>query len=148
MNPLSQRNGSVFGLVSESRQNQNKTTEIELSGNVTHVADGDTLDINGIRIRLSLVNTPERGQDGFKQAKDFVTSLCLGKKGGLDIDNGQRRGDRFGREIGVVYCNGINVNEKLMDNHLAKILTQYCAVSEFSTEKWAKSYCQKVDNIP
>jgi len=141
MNPLSQRNGSVFGLVSESRQNQNKTTEIELSGNVTHVADGDTLDINGIRIRLSLVNTPERGQDGFKQAKVFVSSLCLGKKGELDIDNGQRRGDRYGREIGVVYCDGVNVNEKLMDNRLAKILTQYCDVSEFSTEKWAKLYC-------
>ena len=141
MNPLSQRNGSVFGLVSESSQNQNKTSEIELSGNVTHVADGDTLDINGIRIRLSLVNTPERGQDGFKQAKDFVVSLCLGKKGELDTDNGQRRGDRYGREIGVVYCDGVNVNEKLMDNQLAKILTQYCDVSEFSTEKWAKPYC-------
>jgi len=124
-----------------SELGQNKTSEIELSGNVTHVADGDTLDINGIRIRLSLVNTPERGQDGFKQAKDFVVSLCLGKKGELDTDNGQRRGDRYGREIGVVYCDGVNVNEKLMDNRLAKILTQYCDVSEFSTEKWAKLYC-------
>lgn len=143
MNPFSHGNGNINGLIVETNQtqNQNKTSEIELSGNVTHVADGDTLDINGVRIRLSLVNTPERGQDGFKEAKDFVMSLCLGKKGELDVDNGQRRGDRYGRELGVVYCDGINVNEKLIDNHLANILTQYCDVSEFSTQNWAKPYC-------
>lgn len=121
--------------------NQNYTNGVELVGNVTHVADGDTLDINGITIRLSLVNTPERGQPGFKEAKNFVISTCFGKKGELDVDDGQRRGDRYGREIGVVYCNGINLNEKLMDNHLANILTDYCDISEFSNEKWAKSGC-------
>jgi micrococcal nuclease len=121
--------------------NQNQTIDVELVGNVTHVADGDTLDINGITIRLSLVNTPERGQTGFKEAKKFVESTCLGKKGELNVDDGQRRGDRYGRELGVVYCNGINLNEKLMDNHLAKILTDYCDISEFSDEKWAKWDC-------
>jgi len=121
--------------------NQNHTKGVELVGNVTHVADGDTLDINGITIRLSLVNSPERGQPGFKEAKKFVESTCLGKKGELDVDDGQRRGDRYGRELGVVYCNGINLNEKLMNKHLAKILTDYCDISEFSDEKWAKSDC-------
>jgi micrococcal nuclease len=41
---------------------------------------------------LSLVDRPERGQDGYKKAKDFVKELCLGKKGEVDIDDGQRRG--------------------------------------------------------
>jgi endonuclease YncB( thermonuclease family) len=121
--------------------NQTATKGVELVGNVTYVVDGDTLDINGIRIRLSLVNTSERGQPGYKEAKEFVKSLCLGKNGELDVDDGQRRGDRYGREIGIVYCNGVNLNEKLMDNHLAKILTRYCDISEFSNEKWAKSDC-------
>ena len=124
-------------------KNQNYTNGVELVGNVTHVEDGDTLDINGITIRLSLVNTPERGQPGFNEAKKFVNSLCLGKKGELDVDDGQRRGDRYGREVGVVYCNGININEKLMDNHLAKILNKYCDISEFSDEIWAKSDCSR-----
>src|SRR5206468_6834578 len=132
-----------FGFHSIALQiiNQTATKGVELVGNVTYVVDGDTLDINGIRIRLSLVNTSERGQPGYKEAKEFVKSLCLGKNGELDVDDGQRRGDRYGREIGIVYCNGVNINEKLMDNHLAKILTQYCDVSEFSSEKWAKSDC-------
>jgi micrococcal nuclease len=91
---------------------QNNTRDVELAGVVSKVIDGDTLDINGTRIRLALVNTPERGQPGFDEAKKFVESLCLEKKGELDVDNGQRRGDRYGREIGVVYCDGLNANEK------------------------------------
>ena len=121
--------------------NQSKDNAIELVGNVTYVVDGDTLDINGIRVRLSLVDTPERGQPGFKEAKEFVDTLCLGKKGELDVDDGQRRGDRYGREIGVVYCDGLNINEKLMDSNLAEILTEYCDISEFANEGWAITPC-------
>ena len=114
---------------------------VELVGNVTYIVDGDTLDINAIRIRLSLVDTPERGEPGFKEAKGFVSSLCLDKKGELDVDDGQRRGDRYGREIGIVYCNGVNINEKLVNERLARILTDYCDVSEFSKENWARDSC-------
>jgi micrococcal nuclease len=117
--------------------NKTSTSGVELVGNVTYVVDGDTLDINGIRVRLSLVDTPERGDPGFKEAKEFVKSLCLGKNGELDVDGGQRRGDRYGREIGIVYCNGVNINEKLVNEGLARILTDYCDISEFSNQKWA-----------
>jgi micrococcal nuclease len=119
----------------------NYKDNIELEGKITYVVDGDTLDINDIRIRLSLVDTPERGQDGYKKAKDFVKELCLGKKGEVDIDDGQRRGDRYGRDIGIVYCDGVNLNAELMENNLARIYLEYCDVSEFSNEKWAKPYC-------
>jgi micrococcal nuclease len=114
--------------------NRSTTNGVELVGNVTYVVDGDTLDINGIRVRLSLVDTPERGQPGFKEAKEFVKSLCLGKNGELDVDDGQRMGDRYGREIGIVYCNGVNINEKLVNEGLARILTDYCDISEFSNQ--------------
>jgi micrococcal nuclease len=123
-------------------ENQNKSSDIELKGIVTKVVDGDTLDINGTRIRLALVDTPERGQPGFDQAKEFVESTCLGKTGELDVDSGQRRGDRYGREVGVVYCNGVNINEKLMEDRLAKILDEYCDISEFSNENWTITQCQ------
>ena len=112
-----------------------------MEGKVTYVVDGDTLDINDIRIRLSLVDTPERGQDGYQEAKNFVKDLCLDKKGEVDIDDGQRRGDRYRRDIGVVFCDGRNLNEALMGNNLARIYMEYCDISEFSNEKWAKLYC-------
>jgi micrococcal nuclease len=130
-----------FQFIASNATKQSTSEGIELVGNVTYVVDGDTLDIDEIRVRLSLVNTPERGQPGFKEAKDFFNTLCLGKKGELDVDDGQRRGDRYGREIGVVYCDGININEKLMDNALADILTEYCDTSEFANEIWATPSC-------
>jgi micrococcal nuclease len=114
---------------------------IEISGPVTHVVDGDTLDINDIRIRLSLVNTPEIGEAGFVPAKEFVESLCLDKDGQVDIDDGQRQGS-FGREIGIVYCDGINLNSELMKKGYAAISAEFCEVSEFSAEPWAKSSCE------
>ena len=107
--------------------------EIELAGKINHVVDGDTLDINDIRIRLSLVDTPERGDPGFKEATQFVVKLCLGENAEVDMDDGQRRGS-FGREIGVVYCDGKNLNEQLMDNNLGIIDTRFCEKSEFSND--------------
>ena len=41
--------------------------EIELAGKVYLVIDGDTLDITDMRIRLSLVDTSERGDPDFKE---------------------------------------------------------------------------------
>jgi micrococcal nuclease len=128
-------------LVSNLYSNREEQDDIELEGIVNYVIDGDTLDINDIRIRLALIDTPERGQDGYKEAREFVKNLCLNKKGEVDIDDGQRRGDRYGREIGVVYCDGINVNKALVENNLTKIYTEYCDISEFKNEKWAKPFC-------
>lgn len=64
----------------------------------------------------------------------MIKDLCLIKKGEVDTDDGQRRGDIYGREIGIVYCNGINVNKALMENQLARIYTEYCDISEFKNE--------------
>lgn len=122
-------------------RNREEQDDIELEGIINYVVDGDTLDINDIRIRLALVDTPERGQDGYKEAREFVKNLCLNKKGEVDIDDGQRRGDRYGREIGVIYCDGINVNKALVENNLTKIYTEYCDISEFSKEEWAIKNC-------
>ncbi len=75
------------------------------------------------------------------KAKKLVQSLCLNKKGEVDIDDGQRRGDRYGRELGVVYCDGINLNKELIENKLATIYSTYCDISEFSNEEWTKPHC-------
>ena len=133
---------SIYVLYTSNRsQDQREQENIEFEGTVNYVVDGDTLDINDNRIRLSLVNTPERGQEGYMEAKKLVQNLCLNKKGEVDIDDGQRRGDRYGREVGVVYCDGINLNKVLIENNLAVIYSRYCEISEFSNEEWAKSYC-------
>ena len=82
----------------------------------------------------------ERGDPGFKEAKQLVKKLCLGENAEVDMDDGHRRGS-FGREIGVVYCYGKNLNEQLMNNNIATIDTRFCENSEFSQDEWAKPYC-------
>ena len=111
-------------------------------GAIDHVVDGDTLDIQpsggeAVRIRLSLVNTPEVGEPGYQEGKDFTASTCpLGTQALVDEDDGQTGGS-YGRMIAVVYCGGTNLNAALLQAGRAEILTQYCSVSEFASEAWA-----------
>jgi micrococcal nuclease len=136
-----------FAQEQESATLPNSTMKegIELSGPVTKVVDGDTLDVNNVRVRLALVDTPERGEDGYASAKGFVKNLCLGGDAEVDIDDGQRGGDRYGREVGVVYCNGVNVNSELLKKGYAITYTDYCEVSEFANDGWAICYPTNVN---
>ena len=58
-------------------RDQKEHQNIEFEGIVNYVVDGDTLDINDNRIRLSLVNTPERGQKGYMEAKKLLQTINL-----------------------------------------------------------------------
>jgi len=109
------------------------------SGTVTYIVDGDTLDVGGQRIRLTLVNTPESGQPGYQEAKDFTASTCpVDSRALVDEDDGQTGGS-YGRIIAVVYCGSANLNAALLQTGHAVILTQYCSVSEFASEPWAEA---------
>src|SRR4051812_40762354 len=51
------------------------------TGVVTKVVDGDTLDVNDVRVRLALVNTAERGETKYAEAREFVKAfVVLGPK--------------------------------------------------------------------
>ena len=81
-------------------------------GTVTQIVDGDTIDINNVRVRLALVNTPERGESGYTEAIDFVESACgVGTKALVDEDDGQKEGS-FDRLIGLVYCGDDGIDNK------------------------------------
>src|SRR3989454_11707046 len=96
-------------------------------GTVNYVVDGDTLDVNDIRIRLVLVDTPERGHSGYDETKEFLSALCLDSHALVDEDDHQTQGS-YGRILAVVYCVGANANAALV-NHGYGFWT-YCDVSE------------------
>jgi endonuclease YncB( thermonuclease family) len=123
-------------------------------GKVTAIVDGDTLDIdNNIRVRLTLVNTPERGAAGYTEAKEFVNSFCsIGTDVLVDEDDGQKEGS-YDRLIGLIYCSGgdddaavdnkrrvLLLNEVLLQRGYAVIFEEYCDRSEFSKAAWAQEY--------
>lgn len=111
-----------------------------LEGEVTRIVDGDTLYIEGVKIRLALVDSPEVGEAGYDEAKDFAADICPeGSQATADQDDWQLE-DQYGRMIAVVYCGGKNLNHELLKSGHAVILTEYCAVSEFGDEPWAVEY--------
>lgn len=109
-------------------------------GAVTRIIDGDTIDVDGKRIRLALVDTPERGESGYVEATRFTSTLCpVGSTVLVDQDDKQLY-DRFNRMIAVVYCDGVLLNAELLFSGHAVIMKGFCRASEFGEEEWAKQF--------
>jgi len=111
-----------------------------ISGFVTRIIDGDTIVVEDQSIRFSLVNTPEWGDKDYFQAGDYIETICpVGSKVLVDEDDGQTQRS-FGRIIGKIFCNGIILNEEILESGHAVILTKFCSVSEFADEPWAQKF--------
>ena len=120
------------------------------SGVVKHVVDGDTVDVSfgitGIqRIRLVGVNTPEIGERGYEEAKEFVNRTCLGEVVKLDVDDKEQY-DSYYRILAVVYVNETNLNERLVKEGYAEIM--YIPPSEFDSREWGADYAPSSTQTP
>ena len=109
-------------------------------GQITRVIDGDTLLIDQTTIRLSLVNSPERDERGYQEAKDFASTVCPVGANAEFYEDSWQPVDKYGRSVGLVYCNDMLLNELLLTNGHAEISTYYCDRSEFGSEGWARAY--------
>ena len=66
--------------IEDSKTHEVRSVHYEASGKCYKVVDGDTIWVEGIgKIRFVQVNTPERGEPGYHEAKDYVKEKCLGK---------------------------------------------------------------------
>jgi endonuclease YncB( thermonuclease family) len=99
--------------------------QAQLVGKVVSIADGDTFTMlveqKKIKVRLYGIDCPEKGQDYANVARDFTADLIAGKNVVLKVLNT----DRYRRTIGMVFINGINVNEALLKNGLAWQFRKY-----------------------
>ena len=75
-------------------------------GKCVGVADGDTITVmhyaRGGRIRLYGVDTPERGQNFGKRAKQFTSDMVFGKIVTIE----PKDTSRYGRTVAMVYIDG------------------------------------------
>lgn len=79
--------------------------------NVDRVIDGDTVVINGISVRLLGINTPEKGEYLYEEAKAFTAGKVMNKTVYIER-NGK---DRYDRELAYLYdSSGENINEKIV----------------------------------
>ena len=118
--------------------------QICTTGTIAQVVDGDTVkflsdDGEEIRIRLALVNAPERTEPGGNESKAFVESQCsAGSESVFILDRGQK--PTFGREVGLVFCSETSLNELLVENNHGELDPRFCDRSEFGGLDWALKY--------
>ncbi len=101
-----------------------------ITGKVVNVADGDTITIVDRNksqhiIRLYGIDTPEKGQAFGNAAKKFTSTLAYNKTAEVtayDID-------KYGRTVGVVMVNGININQSIIESGFAWQYRKYCKES-------------------
>ena len=110
------------------------------TGKVTSVIDGDTIKIDGKSIRFAMASAPELDEPGGNEARIFIEAICsVGSIAGVDEDDLQTQGS-YGRILGVVYCNGNNLNADLLDSGHGYLISEFCGESEFANEYWAQNH--------
>ena len=91
-----------------------------LSGTVTHVRDGDTIEVNGIAVRLSALNCPEndsqQGKQTTKIAKQFEGSQAMCELTGAKS---------YDRLVGYCTVGGADFGLYMMQNSSCKVWEKY-----------------------
>jgi micrococcal nuclease len=99
-------------------------------GEVVGVSDGDTITVmhdgKGEKIRLYGVDCPEKDQDFGQKAKQFTSSMVFGKT--VDVKPVDQ--DRYGRTVGIVVYDRVNLNVELIRSGHAWVYRQYCTRPE------------------
>jgi endonuclease YncB( thermonuclease family) len=97
-----------------------------LFGRVVAVSDGDTLtlltpDKTQVKIRLAEIDAPEKGQPYGEKSKQILSGLVFGK----DVSVQSQSKDRYGRILGRVFIDGLDVNLRLVEQGAAWTYDQY-----------------------
>lgn len=79
--------------------------QASLTGNVTHVRDGDTIEVEGVAVRLNGVSAPEARQPFGPDATAYMKWLVLDREVTCEL-NGERNRDRL---IGICFYRGIDI---------------------------------------
>ena len=97
-----------------------------LEGKVVKIADGDTLTLltssnEQVKIRLAGIDTPEKKQPFGNKAKQALANLAFQKQALIEVEVK----DRYGRTVGVVFVDGLNVNAELVKQGMAWVYRKY-----------------------
>jgi endonuclease YncB( thermonuclease family) len=101
-----------------------------LHGRVVGITDGDTLtllvDREQVRIRLAQIDAPESNQPYGKQSKTALSTLAFDKQARVEVVDV----DRYGRTVGEVFVDGIDVNREMVRDGHAWAYTKYSHTTE------------------
>ena len=122
--------GSTSHLAASDPATAPDTQKRTLTGSVVSISDGDTLtllvDREQIRIRLAQIDAPEIGQPYGKKAKAALSALAFRKQARVEVVDI----DRYGRTVGEVFADGIDVNREMVREGHAWAYTKYSHTTE------------------
>jgi len=84
---------------------------------IDRVIDGDTFVTNNQSVRLLGINSPEKGELYYDEAKELLELLVLNET--VRLEFGKDKYDRYNRILAYVFLNGENINLKLVEKGLA-----------------------------
>ena len=85
---------------------------------VGRVIDGDTIKIeNGTSLRMLGINTPEKGEKYYNEAKEFLKKSVSNKT--IELEFGKDKYDRYKRILAYIFIRRENINLELVKNGFA-----------------------------
>lgn len=111
---------------------------------IDRVIDGDTIVSNGTSIRLLGINTPEKREKYFEEAKKFLESKVLNKT--VRLEYGKDKKDLYGRTLAYVFVGNENINQKLISNGFANAYFPSGKDKYYSSFFEAWNNCVKTNN--
>lgn len=93
----------------------------EIRGKVVSITDGDTikvlddLDKGVLKIRLNKIDAPEKNQAFGQKSKQYLSNLVFGKQVIIRF----KEIDRYGRILGLIYIDGVEVNLQMVKAGMA-----------------------------
>ncbi|MEK6845087.1 MAG: thermonuclease family protein [Nanoarchaeota archaeon] len=84
---------------------------------IDRVIDGDTVKSNETSIRLLGINTPEKNEKYYQEAKDSLNEMILNKT--VRFEYGKDKKDRYNRTLAYIFLNNENINLKQVERGFA-----------------------------
>lgn len=124
----------------------------EYKGRVVGVSDGDTITVlvsgnQQIIVRLAEIDTPESAQPYGRRSKQKLSDLVFNKTVTVNVNVSDK--DQYGRMIGRVYVDGVDVNAKMVEIGAAWVYRKYAKDQNlFDLEEKAKEHKLGLWSLP
>ena len=96
---------------------------------IIRVIDGDTVVAEGIgRVRLIGIDTPEKGENGYEEAKKFMEDTIGGKEVLLSVDVlglKDKHRDKYDRALAYVEIDGHDLGEQIIERGLGTVYDKF-----------------------
>lgn len=134
---------TTTSIVRETTTSITPTTQVVVTTapplTVTRVIDGDTVETSaGYTIRMLGIDTPEKGQCGYEEAKDLLSALVLDKRIGIGAGGSSEKEDKYGRKLLYIELDGVDINLYMIES--GRAIARYDSQDGYGNHRREQQY--------